>query len=200
MVMFMSVFIDRLVPVKKRIEELLRQEERVVVAFDGRSASGKTWAAGLFAEEMSAEIIFMDDFFLPTELRTPERRAEPGGNVHYERFEDEVVKGLKSGGPFRYRVFDCTAMDYVDDAWYYEDCRLIIVEGAYSTHPRFGKYYDLAVFFHVEPEEQKKRILERNGAEKLNDFTRMWIPMEERYLAEFDIESRCDMTVGRETL
>lgn len=200
MVMFMNDFIDRLNPVKERIEELLKQRDRVVVAFDGRSASGKTQAAGLFAEGMDADVIFMDDFFLPPELRTQERRAEPGGNVHYERFEEEVLKGLKHGGPFHYRVFDCTAMDYVDDAWYYEDCRLIIVEGAYSTHPRFGKYYDLSVFFHVDPEEQKKRILERNGADKLHDFTQLWIPMEERYIAEFNIENRCDMTVGRKTL
>lgn len=197
MVMFMNNFTDRLIPVKKRIEELLKEKERVVVAFDGRSASGKTCAAGYFAQEMDADVIFMDDFFLPPELRTQERRAEPGGNVHYERFEDEVVAGIRRGGRFGYRVFDCSSMDYAADNKWCEDCRLIIVEGAYSTHPRFGKYYDLSVFFHVDPEEQKKRILERNGAEKLSDFTQMWIPMEERYIAAFDIENRCDMTTGR---
>ena len=38
----------------------------------------------------------MDDFFLPPALRTPERRSEPGGNVHYERFLTEVLPNLRS--------------------------------------------------------------------------------------------------------
>ena len=49
----------------------------------------------------------MDDFFLPFELRTAERLKEPGGNVHYERFIDEVVSKLSAGEPFEYGVFRC---------------------------------------------------------------------------------------------
>jgi len=94
--------------------------------------------------------------------------------------------------------FDCSAMEYGGYRTAGQK-QLTIVEGAYALHPEFGCYYDLAVFFHIDREEQKKRILQRNGAEKLNDFTNRWIPMEERYIAAFDIESRCDMTVGRDT-
>ncbi len=178
---------------------MLGEKERVIAAMDGRSASGKTTAAEWLASQLDGEVIHMDDFFLPPELRVPERRAEPGGNVHYERFAQEVLKGLDSGGTFRYRRFDCSAMAYGETKGAGVK-RLTIIEGAYSLHPCFGNYFDLAVFFHVEPEEQKRRIHARNGSEKLNDFTNLWIPMEERYIAACDVESRCDMTVGREWL
>jgi len=194
MVMFMNNFNHWLLPVKNRISGLLSSKERVVVALDGRSAAGKSTAASLLARELDGEIIHMDDFFLPAELRTDERLARPGGNVHYERFAAEVLAGLESGQPFDYRVFDCSVMDYGGTVTA-GGRRLTIVEGAYSLHPNFGSYYDLAVFFDIDPEEQKRRILSRNGAEKLAAFTQRWIPMEERYIAVFDVMSRCDPVI-----
>lgn len=197
--MFMYYFTDLLLPVRNALRELLKSKERVVVAFDGRAASGKTTAAEWLAAQLDGEVIQMDEFFLPMELRSAERLASPGGNVHYERFDEEVLPGLEHGGSFEYRRFDCSIMDY-NGFLAAGSKRLIIVEGAYSLHPTFGRYYDLAVFFHVDPEEQKRRILARNGAVMLNNFTERWIPMEELYIAECNIESRCDMTVGRNQL
>lgn len=196
MVMYMYYFTDQLLPVRAALRELLKSEKQVVAAFDGRSASGKTTAAEWLAQQLGGEVIHMDDFFLPVELRTAERLAQPGGNVHYERFADEVIAGLERGGGFQYRRFDCSIKDYngTIDAG---EKRLIIVEGAYSLHPVYGHYYDLAVFFHIDPEEQKRRILARNGTVMLDGFTQRWIPMEEKYIAAYDIESRCDITVGR---
>ena len=40
--------------------------------------------------------------------RTPERFAEVGGNVDYERFQEEVLLPLKNGKAFSYRPFDCS--------------------------------------------------------------------------------------------
>jgi len=194
MVMFMVYFTDSLLPLKNRLTQLLQSKNRVVAAFDGRSAAGKSSAAEWLAVQLGGEVIHMDDFFLPLELRTLERLAEPGGNVHRERFETEVLQGLVSGEVFRYRRFDCSVMDYGESVSA-GDKRLIIIEGAYSLHPSFGNYYDLAVFFDIEPDEQKKRILKRNGPEKLVAFTQRWIPMEERYISAFDIENRCDMVI-----
>ena len=194
MVMFMVYFTDSLLPLKNRLTQLLQSKNRVVAAFDGRSAAGKSSAAEWLAVQLGGEVIHMDDFFLPLELRTLERLAEPGGNVHRERFETEVLQGLVSGEVFRYRRFDCSVMDYGESVSA-GDKRLIIIEGAYSLHPSFGNYYDLAVFFDIDPEEQKSRILRRDGPGKLVAFTQRWIPMEERYISAFDIENRCDMVI-----
>jgi len=196
MVIYMYYYADQLLPVRDAIAELMKKKSRVVAAFDGRAASGKTMAAEWLAQQLDGEVIHMDDFFLPMELRCPERFEQPGGNVHYERFADQVLSGLKSNESFEYQVFDCSVMDYSGTA-----CAgnrpLTIVEGVYSLHPAFEKYYDLAVFFHVDPEEQKRRILARNGAVMLNNFTERWIPLEEKYFAACGVEERCSITTGR---
>ena len=90
------------------------------------AAAGKTTAALMLQQKIAAErgltsakeieqkikIIHMDDFFLPPKLRTEARLNEPGGNVHYERFMEEVVMKLRSEECFEYRIFDCHVMDY----------------------------------------------------------------------------------------
>lgn len=80
------------------LAELLLQlgaQGRAVAAIDGNAAAGKSTLAAriaaFFAPQYSVNVFHMDDFFLPGALRTPERLAEPGGNVHYERFQDEVL-------------------------------------------------------------------------------------------------------------
>ena len=66
-----------------------------------------------------------------------------------------------------------------------------IVEGAYAMHPELAPYYDCAVFLRVPPEEQRRRILRRNG-DRAEMFFRRWIPLEERYFREMNVEQRCD--------
>lgn len=49
-----------------------------VIAMDGRAAAGKTTLAEELAVTLGGAVVHMDDFFLPGELRTPERLAAPG--------------------------------------------------------------------------------------------------------------------------
>ena len=156
-----------------------------VIAIDGRAASGKSTLAEQLSELLGADVIHMDDFFLPPELRSEERLAEPGGNVHYERFCEEVLPYLNSPEMFSYRIFDCSRMDYNGESTV-RNTQIRIVEGSYSHHPKFGKYADLFVFSDVDEEEQLRRIRLRNGEEKAQMFAMKWIPMEERYFAAFE--------------
>ena len=168
-----------------------------VIALDGRAAAGKSTLAALLSKVMGAAVIRMDDFFLPPELRTPERLAAPGGNVHYERFAAEVLPRLSAPGAFSYRRFDCGSMTLADERPV-PDTAFRVVEGAYSTHPLFGGYADLTVFCDVSPAEQEARILRRNGAPMLRRFQEEWIPMEERYFAAFGTKEKADLTVFAE--
>lgn len=163
-----------------------------IVAIDGRCASGKTTLAERLAKMTGAGVVHMDDFFLPPQMRSPERLAEPGGNVHYERFREEVLEPLRSPRPFRYRCFDCSRMEPGAEREVREGS-LRIVEGAYSCHPAFGEYMGLRVFCDVEPEEQLERIRQRDGAQKLEDFRDRWIPMEEKYFRQYRIRERADL-------
>lgn len=163
-----------------------------VIAIDGRAAAGKSTYAAYLSELVCAPTVQMDDFFLPPALRTEARLGEAGGNVHYERFCDEVLPFL--GGAFSYRVFDCSLMRYHGKKEI-PAADVYIVEGAYSMHPRFGSYADLTVFFDVDPDTQLERIRLRNGEQMAETFRTRWIPMEEAYHKAFATRERADVIV-----
>lgn len=163
-----------------------------VIAIDGRAASGKTTKASLLHAVLNAPVVHMDDFFLPPDLRTPERLAQPGGNVHYERVVQEVLPGLTSGEGFTYRVFDCGRMDF-HGLREIPAAPIRIVEGSYAHHPELGDYADLRVFSTVDEAEQMARILRRNGERMAEMFRSRWIPMEEQYFSAFAIREKADL-------
>jgi len=179
----------RLLPLIAAAEQAVREHGRAVIAIDGRCASGKTTAADLLSRALCAPVVHMDDFFLPPALRSPERYAAPGGNVHHERFAQEVLPHLLAGEAFTYRRFDCSVMDF-GEAIEIPSASITIVEGAYSLHPAFGNYARLPVFSHIEPALQLERIFARDG-DYVKVFREKWIPLEEKYLSACAVEERC---------
>lgn len=184
--------IDLILPVLAVIEKMIESGQHTVVTIDGSAAAGKSTAADVISSLFSCPVIHMDDFFLPFDLRTPERLCEPGGNVHYERFFDEVVKRL--GSDFSYRVFDCSSGGYNGEK-IIERSALTVVEGSYSLHPHFGDYANIKIFMDISESEQKSRILARSGERVLERFTHEWIPMERGYHKAFEIEMNCDIVI-----
>lgn len=167
-----------------------------VLSIEGRAAAGKTTCAKLLAEVTGAGIISMDDFFLPPELRTQERYAQAGGNVHYERIREEVLPHLKENKSFSYRAFECSKMslghrvEIPASPWR-------IVEGVYSMHPKLGKYADVTVFMNVDKQLQMGRILQRNGEGMAKQFQEKWIPLEENYFLDTKVQEAADIVVKR---
>ena len=170
---------------KKQIDTLLEEKNFVLVAIDGKCTSGKTTLASKLAEIYDCNVFHMDDFFLRPEQRTPERFAEVGGNVDYERFQEEVLLPLKSGKAFSYRPFDCSTFTLAAPVAVAPK-RLNIIEGPYSHHPYFGNPYDLKILLTVDEETQQQRILERPSFLHKRFFEE-WIPMENRYFDGFAI-------------
>ena len=181
-----------LLTLMEAIETHLATAGHVRVAIDGMAASGKTTAAELIAAAFDAAVIHMDDFFLPIPLRTPERLAEPGGNVDYDRFLTEVAEPLREGREVAYGVFDCSVMR-VTHTRTVEQRAVTLVEGSYSHHPKFGVYADLTAFSQISAELQRERILVRNGEAMWQRFRDAWIPMENRYFEAFNTAQSADL-------
>ena len=174
------------------IRALAEAKERVLVAIDGRCASGKSTLAARLARENGWSLFHMDDYFLRPEQRTPDRYAAPGENVDHERFYEEVMRPLHAGAKeIVYRPFDCARMA-VGEAVTLRPQRVALIEGSYSCHPSLWDMYDLRVFLTVDPELQLARIKARNGEAGLKAFRERWIPLEEKYFAAYDVERRCD--------
>lgn len=176
------------------IDERLPRQERLLLAIDGGSASGKTTLAALLGQRYGCPVFHMDDFFLRPEQRTPQRLAEPGGNVDRERFFSEVLQPLRQGGPASYRRYDCQTGQLLPPVLR-QAGQLNVIEGAYSMHPELSALYDLSVFLAVSPETQHRRILQREPAFKQQLFFQKWIPMENRYFQAFSIPERCDLRI-----
>lgn len=178
----------------KSIDMLLKNKESVIVAIEGGSASGKTTLAKKLEQKYKCTVLHMDDFFLRPEQRTKERLTEPGGNVDRERFFDEVVIPLVNRKKINYHRFDCGTFSLLPSVEI-EPGRLTIVEGAYSTHPYFERYYDFSVFLCIESKLQQERILIRNGQDKAQRFFEEWIPMEQKYFESMKVAEKCDLVL-----
>lgn len=177
--------------IKKYLNQLLAQKDRIIMAIDGSCAGGKSTLAEKLRREYGCTVLPMDDFFLRPEQRTAERFAQPGGNVDYERFRCEVLEPLLSGEPFSYRPFDCSTGALAEPVAVTPG-KLTIVEGSYCMHPHFGDVYDLKIFLTVNENSRRQRILAR-PAFLHRRFFEQWIPMEQRYFETFDIPGKCDL-------
>lgn len=184
---------DRFLFVQLQIDRLLARKPQIIVAIDGNCTAGKTTLANKLAEIYDCNVFHMDDFFLRPEQRTPERFAEVGGNVDYERFNEEVLLPLKSGKSFSYRPFDCSTFQLTDPVAV-SPKKLNIIEGTYSLHPYFGDVYDLKILLTITPELKRERILQR-PAFLHKRFFEEWIPMENRYFDGFGISEKCDLVL-----
>lgn len=167
------------------------EKEQILVCIDGRCGSGKTTFANRLHELLNCEVIHMDDFFLQPHQRTLERLDEAGGNIDYERFLSEVLIPLKKTGKCVYQVYDCQSQKMVNQV-IVEKQKIVIIEGSYSAHPKFQPYSDLKIFMDIDRDEQIKR-LEKRSADQLEMFVKKWIPMEEKYFCEFEIEAECQL-------
>ena len=179
------------------IEARLQTRDRLILALDGMSCSGKTTWAGELAERFSGAVVHMDDFFLPRDRFTEEMQVLPGGNMDRDRFKAEVLTPLAAGGDFAYAPFSCEQQALLPEKVNVTG-RLIVVEGAYALLPDWGNYYDLSLFLEVSMEEQQGRLLLRNGARGMVPFLTRWIPREEAYFAACDVRARCDAVVDGE--
>jgi uridine kinase len=179
-----------------KIDKLLKLKEYVIVAIDGMSAAGKSFFANILKETYSCNVIAMDSFFLRPIQRTPERFAKPGGNIDYERFYEEVILPLKSGGSFSYRPFDCKSQNLAEPITVSVN-PLTVIEGVYSMHPKFTKscptsrIYDASIFMTVDESLQRQRLLTRNP-DLYERFINEWIPLENNYFEHFKIQEKCE--------
>lgn len=191
------VLANEYVPFLPLFAELDRRlaEGRVIAAIEGGSASGKTTLGNILSDIYDCTVFHMDDFFLQPEQRTPERFAQTGGNIDWERFLSEILQPLSKGETVNYRKFDCSTMS-IKEGVQVVPKKLTVIEGAYSMHPELEQYYDFSAFLDISPEFQKERILKRNSPQLAKRFFNEWVPLENVYFNQTNIKQRCSLIVG----
>lgn len=172
-------------------DDIKKSNDNITVGIDGKCGSGKSTLGKMLKKVFECNLFHADDFFLPPEKRTPQRLSQAGENFDYERFNNEIIKGIKSLKPFKYSPFSCSRMS-LKEPIYVTPTKVTVVEGSYCMHPYLDDIYDIKVFLDIDNESQIKRIFQRDGKEKLNDFVEKWIPMENNYFSSFSIKDKCD--------
>ena len=143
---------------------------------------------------MACNVFHMDDFFLPPQLRTPQRLAQPGENVHHERFLSEVLLPLSQGRQVVYQPFSCRT-GALQPPVCCQPKPLVIVEGSYSMHPSLLPYYTHTLVLQITPDEQRRRLLLREGKEGFSAFASRWIPLEEEYFSKYKLAGLSSFTL-----
>lgn len=176
-----------------KIEHLVTQKKRVVIAIDGQAASGKSTLAEKIAKIFFGDIIHMDDYFLQPNQRVSERLLEIGGNIDYKRFDEEVIQKLNEQ-TITIHPYDCQTDTYKAEIKL-DDPKLIIIEGAYALRKEWIKYYDLKILVTIDPVLQKNRIQIRNGNSMLSRFLNEWIPKENEYIKDQELYHKVDFNL-----
>lgn len=178
----------------KKIEEEFLKGNLVVVAIDGPSGAGKSTLSNDLKERYDAVIFRIDDYFLPDNLKTKERLSEIGGYFHYERMLEEVFQTIDKEYIVSHH-FNC-ATQSLEKREPFLTKEVIVIEGVYSHHPMLSKYMTYKVFMDVDKDEQRRRILERNGEDMLERWITEWIPREDDYFTHFDIKNLADFIIN----
>lgn len=181
---------NKLVNIIKQKISKFNDKRFFVIGIDGNCGSGKTTLATKLSDDLCCDVVHIDDFFLPMELRNDVRLREIAGNFHYERFKDEVINNLNDS-KFNYRIFDCKSMDYIAEKVVNPN-NVLIIEGSYSFSHDFYKSYDYKIFTECGYDVQLKRISNRVGENKLEKFKSQWIPMENNYFTKYKTSIKAD--------
>lgn len=177
----------------RRIEKIKSERGRVTVAIDGRCAAGKTTLAERVAARTGANVFHMDDFFVARDKRG-ENFDSVGGNIDKERLISEVLEPISRGDSFTYKKYSCRTGEFAEVSVGFSE--VSIVEGTYSTLDSLGEYYDLSIFVNISKEKQQKRLLAREGEERMLQFVETWIPREEEYFSECRTRESCDIVIS----
>ena len=153
------------------------------VGIDGPGASGKsTLAAGLAVALPNAVLVEGDDFYRP-ESDSNRSAIEIAGLFDLSRLESQVLIPHTEGRVLHYQRYDWNAGTLGGWATGVKGAPLI-VEGIYSTHQTLRDYYDLRIWVTAQRAIRLARGLERDGEEARSKWVDVWMPAEDRYVAE----------------
>ena len=170
----------------------------LVLALDGRCGSGKTTLANTLARQFPASItLHTDDFYLPPAQRIRGWEKTPCANMDLARLRDEALRPAYEGQAVQYRAYSCCEGAHLP-ARELAAQPLVILEGSYSHHPLLAPYEDFRVFMTCSDAEQTCRLQAREG-DRYPDFAARWVPLEEAYFIQHNIEDAADFVMDTTT-
>ncbi len=185
-----------------KIEEITEQIQKNIpkdrgnapylLAIEGPCATGKTTLSTALQSKLDCDLVSLDHFFLPRNQQgNPE---EIGSNIHKEGVLNQVLRPFSQGNEGKYCPYLCQTGEFGETIHLTK--KILVVEGVYAMLPEFQKFYHLKIFLTASLECRKKRLIARGSS--LEAFETQWIPRENLYFAQENIQTLCDFTFSTE--
>jgi uridine kinase len=171
--------------VARAVEAAAGSQRTAFIGIDGRGGAGKTTLATLIAAEVpGAAVVHADDFSGP-------HVAE----WDWPRLQRQVVDPLLAGRAARYQRWDW----HDDEPGEWDDVApggLVIIEGVSSTRAELVVPWRLQIWVDAPRQVRLARAVERDGPGMLRQWTDVWMPLEEAYVARERPQERVDLVVS----
>ncbi len=155
-----------------------RGDDPVLVGIGGRGGAGKTTLAGMIA---GAQIVSTDEFW-------------DGVGFDIQRLAREVVWPLARRVKARFSSWDWSAGE-TRGVRVVEPVGVIVVEGVCALHRELREAYAVRVWVDAPYAVRLARGVERDGEAARATWTDVWMPSEDRYVAEDDPVSSVQVLV-----
>ncbi len=155
-----------------------RGVEPLLVGIGGHGGAGKSTLAALIP---GAQIVSTDEFW-------------DGSKFDIERLGREVVWPLARAEPARFGSYDWAAGE-VRGSRVVEPGGVIVIEGVCALHRSLRDAYAVRVWVEAPYELRLARGVERDGEAARSTWVDVWMPSEERYVAEDDPVSCAHLVV-----
>ena len=185
--------------IRSLIDNIQTLSNRVpyLIGIDGCGGAGKSSLAKRIERECpQAEVIHMDDFYLPSSQRFPliPKHSPIGCNYDWRRLEMQVLKPLSDGAGARYQRYDWET-DQLAEWHNVQEGGPIIIEGTYSIRKELSVYYDYTIWVECPRWLRLERGLDRDGETARPMWEENWMVFEDLYIEEHQPMERAGLVV-----
>jgi uridine kinase len=179
---------------------LTNRRTPVLVAFDGRSGSGRSMLAARVAARVGATVVEGDEFFaggtdLEWAMQTAEEKVD--GCIDWRRLRAEALEPLLAGRAAVWHSFDFAAgAGLATHAVRRAPEAVVIVDDVYSGRPELRDLVDLAVLVEAADDRvRRQRLIARDGETFMAAWHALWDEAEDHYFARVRPRASFDLVV-----
>jgi uridine kinase len=189
---------DMIVDAIKRL--MTDRRSPVLVAFDGRSGTGKSTLASRVAARVGGTVVEGDDFYAGGAdaewvLRSVEEKVRDC--IDWRRLKIEALDPLLAGRSATWHPFNFeTGIGLAAHTISREPADVIILDGVYSARPELREIVDLTVLVETQDDlARRHRLVAREGQTFMGSWHALWDGAEDYYFTQIRPPSSFDLVV-----
>ncbi len=168
-----------------------------LIAIDGRPCSGKTTLAGRLAKALCAQVIYLDEFFIP-QKEWP-KHPKPTFPFFYLRYDEfiEGVRKLSAGKSFSYCRYNWDTHTIATQPTIVKPDTTIIVEGVSTLYKELINFYAKKIWVDSDQRTEPEAIRKRQNYKNLDLWMNFYIPSVNLYFEQKPWQYANIMYAGR---